>query len=134
NISKRSGRAPHCVAHVRARLHGKTDIFLDTQSNEQIGDLKRTADTSSRDVLRLKSSDRRSLKLDRTGIRRVKAGQHIECRRLAGSIWPDQGVQCLVAHREVEAAYGMDAAEALLQISCRKGQAVIFVRAQQASR
>src|SRR5262245_21754647 len=118
----------------RVRLDGKTDIFLDAQSNEQICDLKRAADARPRDVLRLKSSDGFSLKLNRAGIRRVKAGQHVECCRLAGSIWPDQGVQCLVAHREVEAAHGMDAAETLLQISCREGQAVIFVRAQQASR
>ena len=47
NIGERSGRAPHCVAHARTRLDGKTDIFLDAQSNEQIGDLKRAADTRS---------------------------------------------------------------------------------------
>ena len=65
NIGKRSRRIPHRVSHVRTRLNGKADIFLNAQADKQIGDLKRTADAGPRDIFWPKSPDGPSFEVDR---------------------------------------------------------------------
>ncbi len=100
-----------------ARLHRQAQVLLHRQRREQIGDLERTADAVGGDVLRTPARDRAARKLDRAAIGRIEAGQEIECRGLAGTIGPDQRVQCPIAYGEGHVVDRMNAPETLVEVA-----------------
>jgi hypothetical protein len=53
-----------------------------------------------------------------------EAGDHVEGRRLAGAVGPDQRMERPVAHAQVHAVHGADAAEAFLQPRHREDRPV----------
>ena len=53
--------------------------------------------------------------MDLAGRRRQKVRQQVEARRLAGAIWPDQGVNCVAFYAQIDVLDRDEALELLRQ-------------------
>src|SRR5476649_151629 len=74
-------------------------------------DLERPREPHARDRRRRGARDIAAIELDAARGRRQEVGQQVEAGRLACTIGPDQGVNRVSPHRQVDVLYGDEALE-----------------------
>ena len=113
DVGERARLRPGIEAVPMACLDREPHVLLDRERREQVGDLEGAADPGRGDRLRAQPGDRAAAEEDLALVRHEHPGDQVEGGGLAGAVRADQRVQAAVAHQDVDALHGLDAAEAL---------------------
>src|SRR5271169_2032924 len=89
-----------------ARLGGDPDIFERSRVREDVGDLVRPGDAPVRDPVGRKPGDLAAIEQDMPGRRPQDAGQTVEERALARTVWSDDRTDLVAPDREVDLVEG----------------------------
>ena len=97
------GRADHAAEQPRLRpaMPAAHDVFERRQVREDRRGLEGPSDAGLRDEMRL-AGQGRAVDHDPAALQRHEAGQHIDRRRLAGAVRPDDAVHLALAHGHAE--------------------------------
>src|ERR671936_380134 len=107
-----------------ARVHSDKHVLKGRHLLEEANVLKRASDTALRNRMRWKAGDVLVVENDASARRLVDAGEHVEERRLASAVRPDQADRRLARNCEVDVVDGEQSAEFLPQRTCHEDAAV----------
>ena len=93
--------------------HG-ADVLLDVEAAEDRGFLREIADAEPRALIHRQRGDIPAVEMDVAAIGLDEAGDHVEHRRLAGPVGPEQADGFAAPDVEAHPAHNLAAAEALL--------------------
>jgi hypothetical protein len=109
------------------RLKHGANVLLDTEAAEDRGFLRQIADAEARALVHRQRCHVESVEFDAAFVGLDQAGHHIEDRRLAGAVGPEQADRFAFAHVEAHPLDDFAADEGLLQAVDRQ-QAPAFGR------
>ena len=92
-------------------VEGDLDVLEDRELREQADVLERARDAALRDLIRLEADDALALEGDAARRRLIDARQHVEGRRLARAVRPDEADELAAVQMDVEIRDGLKAAE-----------------------
>ena len=102
-------------AALEPAVHAHEDVFERRHLLEQADVLERAPDAPLGHEVRRPVGDVLACELDDAGRHLVDAGDHVEERRLAGAVRPDEAYDRALGDREVDVVHGHEAAEFLAQ-------------------
>src|SRR5579883_171865 len=93
------------------RMRAEQHVVLDAEIGEDAAVLERAGEAERRDRFRRQALDRAPGETDLAAVQPFEAADHVERRRLAGAVRPDQADKLALADRKVERLDRDDAAE-----------------------
>ncbi len=114
------GVTPKAVAIAAPRLHRDPHVLERGQVGEHAEDLERSADPETGPPMHPHPGDVAVVEADFSAIRRDEPGEHVEERRLARAVRPDQAMELAGHHVQVDVVGGDERAEALVQSAHRE--------------
>jgi hypothetical protein len=108
-------RSPELEGIAELALQSDTDILAHRKMGEHRGNLERASESHAGDRGRRAAGDVAPLEVDLPRRRREEMGKQVEARRLAGTVRPDEGVNGVATHMQIDVLDRDEALELLRQ-------------------